>query len=264
MGAVRREGDWRLEKRGEGHYEITYNSDVQMKVYTKNITHHSIVEAVPVREVSSYSEAEGLFEEHAHGPSPASNTEWMQTDINEPLGNGDGELENLPPLFLSFMLLIAGVIVSYTFWPEVGSLPFLIGLGMCMGGLGMIGYGVFLIKTEDLETGMKYLISVDVKRQDGSATPEVETTPHTPEKLRHRLYYDRANRHCEHCGEEIDHPEVHHIIPRSEGGPNDPENLIVLCPSCHSRADTGALSKSQLEFKVEQQMEDWEATNNEE
>jgi len=27
--------------------------------------------------------------------------------------------------------------------------------------------------------------------------------------------------------------EIHHIIPRSEGGTNDPENLVTLCSGCH-------------------------------
>ena len=29
--------------------------------------------------------------------------------------------------------------------------------------------------------------------------------------------------------------EVHHIIPLSEGGTNEPANLMSLCKSCHSR-----------------------------
>ncbi|MCK9997164.1 MAG: HNH endonuclease [Candidatus Krumholzibacteria bacterium] len=27
--------------------------------------------------------------------------------------------------------------------------------------------------------------------------------------------------------------EIHHIVPRSEGGTNDPENLVTLCTACH-------------------------------
>lgn len=29
--------------------------------------------------------------------------------------------------------------------------------------------------------------------------------------------------------------ETHHILPRSMGGSDDNFNLVVLCPSCHSR-----------------------------
>lgn len=27
--------------------------------------------------------------------------------------------------------------------------------------------------------------------------------------------------------------EVHHVVPRANGGSNDPANLITLCPACH-------------------------------
>ena len=41
---------------------------------------------------------------------------------------------------------------------------------------------------------------------------------------------------CEECGlehEERSFFEIHHIIPRSKGGGNDGDNLIILCPNCH-------------------------------
>jgi 5-methylcytosine-specific restriction endonuclease McrA len=28
--------------------------------------------------------------------------------------------------------------------------------------------------------------------------------------------------------------DIHHLVPVSEGGPNTPENLLALCPNCHS------------------------------
>ncbi len=33
--------------------------------------------------------------------------------------------------------------------------------------------------------------------------------------------------------------EVHHIIPRSQGGPDKEWNLITLCPSCHNKITEG-------------------------
>jgi 5-methylcytosine-specific restriction endonuclease McrA len=44
---------------------------------------------------------------------------------------------------------------------------------------------------------------------------------------------------CEHCG--FDPPVIsllhaHHIIPVSCGGADRPENMIVLCPTCHAIA----------------------------
>jgi len=29
--------------------------------------------------------------------------------------------------------------------------------------------------------------------------------------------------------------EIHHIVPRSLGGSNDLDNLMPLCPNCHSK-----------------------------
>lgn len=42
---------------------------------------------------------------------------------------------------------------------------------------------------------------------------------------------------CEKCKKEgrlTPAQEVHHIVPLSQGGTNDPKNLMALCTSCHS------------------------------
>ena len=38
--------------------------------------------------------------------------------------------------------------------------------------------------------------------------------------------------------------EVHHLHSRSDGGPDDPENVIALCPNCHRRVHHGQDGKS--------------------
>lgn len=51
--------------------------------------------------------------------------------------------------------------------------------------------------------------------------------------------------YCEMCG----HPTnngPHHIFPRGAGGPDIPENLIQLCPVCHTKAHSGAYDKQRL------------------
>jgi len=54
-------------------------------------------------------------------------------------------------------------------------------------------------------------------------------------ELRHDILI-RDHYKCQRC-EKISHNgkglTVHHIIPRDEGGLNDPLNLITLCHSCH-------------------------------
>ena len=42
----------------------------------------------------------------------------------------------------------------------------------------------------------------------------------------------RDNQQCLVCGKEHS-GQVHHIIPRSQGGTNELSNLIVLCGRCH-------------------------------
>ena len=47
---------------------------------------------------------------------------------------------------------------------------------------------------------------------------------------------------CEHCGTDKQ-LEVHHIVPLSEGGTNDLDNLVTLCKACHSRVTKAENSK---------------------
>lgn len=38
---------------------------------------------------------------------------------------------------------------------------------------------------------------------------------------------------CEECGSVA--VDIHHIVKRSQGGSDEPENLIALCRKCHSK-----------------------------
>lgn len=48
-----------------------------------------------------------------------------------------------------------------------------------------------------------------------------------------RMVLRRDQYRCTVCGTSHD-LEVHHIVPRAEGGTNDPANLVTLCMACHS------------------------------
>lgn len=61
-----------------------------------------------------------------------------------------------------------------------------------------------------------------------------------------RAVVNRDNHECQDCGNSVlswvhdDHEEcprlhVHHIVPKSKGGSDDPTNLITLCESCHQK-----------------------------
>ena len=49
--------------------------------------------------------------------------------------------------------------------------------------------------------------------------------------------------------------DVHHIIPRKEGGTNRDSNLFVLCPVHHRLADRGAIPRKRLEMYSVEKME---------
>lgn len=48
-----------------------------------------------------------------------------------------------------------------------------------------------------------------------------------------KVFLENSTKQCKRCCS-IKNLEVHHIIPISDGGDNDFNNLIVLCKSCHN------------------------------
>ena len=57
-------------------------------------------------------------------------------------------------------------------------------------------------------------------------------------KLR-RERLDRDHYHCQRCAKRFksEYLTVHHIVPRSENGPDTIQNLITLCNACHDSAE---------------------------
>lgn len=47
---------------------------------------------------------------------------------------------------------------------------------------------------------------------------------------------ERAGYRCQACGADDVILELHHRLAVSEGGRDHPDNMMVLCPSCHARA----------------------------
>ncbi|MGA1978908.1 MAG: HNH endonuclease signature motif containing protein [Bacteroidales bacterium] len=50
---------------------------------------------------------------------------------------------------------------------------------------------------------------------------------------------------CAWCGERL--TEKHHIVEFSRGGPHNVENLILLCPNCHTQVHGGEIKTEELE-----------------
>lgn len=53
-----------------------------------------------------------------------------------------------------------------------------------------------------------------------------------------------SNFKCSWCG--VNLSDRHHIHHFSEGGENNAENLILLCPNCHRLAHQGKISEKEL------------------
>lgn len=49
-----------------------------------------------------------------------------------------------------------------------------------------------------------------------------------------RFYVRERDKVCRWCG--CEGTQVHHVVYRSQGGPDTPDNLILLCSACHGRA----------------------------
>jgi hypothetical protein len=62
-----------------------------------------------------------------------------------------------------------------------------------------------------------------------------------------KLIYQQANSRCSFCGcDEIPLLDIHHIVPRSEGGSNEPSNLILSCKNCHARIHSESISENEV------------------
>lgn len=125
---------------------------------------------------------------------------------------------------------------------------------MASGGVLIFAWAGVIYKTKGWAEAQEFLVTVDEDTAESTSSDTPEKTPPPSEKLKNELIFDRAGQQCEWCEERFDHPHVHHITPRREGGPNDPENLIVLCPNCHEKADREAIPRSKLRAKVRRQI----------
>lgn len=261
MGVVRREGDWRLEKQKEGVYVITYQKQKEAKMITSDYSPEGFEDerndfSVTIHEVESFSEVKEVFNQMAEREPSVGG---FGTSF-EGLGGGtntkdDQELPDLPP---GGTIIVGGAGGSYLISRtgfDVQSPLFLLGCGLIAIGLVVVLLTARVFTSDGPAAAIDYLISGqddDSKVNQGGSSGEEDTTttPPAPEEIKNELYFERADRKCEWCGESVDAPDVHHITPRNEGGPNEPENLIVLCPNCHRKADRGVISRSKLRYQI--------------
>lgn len=274
MGVVRREGNWRLEKREEGVYVVTYQDQPEIKIITADYQSSGFNDerndfTISVREVQSFSEAEELFQEMADSQSQSG---FFGSDLGMPqAGSGgidttlepteDDKMPNLPPGGLLIVGIVAGGLAVQQGGFDPNSTVTLLGIGLLGLGAVVLGLTYRVYASDGMSAAVEYLISIEEENDNGSSETQTETepekTPPTQKRMRGDIYFERADQECEWCEERTDSPEVHHIEPRSEGGPNEYDNLIALCPTCHSKADKGGISKTKLREKVSRQNNPW-------
>ena len=76
---------------------------------------------------------------------------------------------------------------------------------------------------------------------------ESESRPPIPADIRRRVLVEAGHRcaipTCRHI-----EAEVHHIVPWTMCKKHEYDNLIALCPNCHSRADRGSIDRKSLQL----------------
>lgn len=50
---------------------------------------------------------------------------------------------------------------------------------------------------------------------------------------------------CKWCVDGVN-GDIHHIIPKSEGGSDDMSNLTYVCPNCHRMLHAGVIEESKI------------------
>lgn len=272
MGVVRRDGPWRLEKREPGYYEITRNNRSEVEILTPEYDSGMVGStnpAVPTKEVDSYQEAEGLFEEYSQGDSGDSqgttDSEGLGLDFDMGSNGGSADLgsdistdfggdpvdgEDITIGMVALISLVLGGAFLYAFGVSFSDTWSQAGMGAVLIGLLILGYAALVARKDGLSAAAD-LLSTTITGQGGSGGSEDEKTPPASQRLKTKLKTDRAGRKCEWCDEKSDYLQVHHIKPRKDGGPNDPANLIVLCRSCHGKADDGVFNRDELRYQIE-------------
>lgn len=69
----------------------------------------------------------------------------------------------------------------------------------------------------------------------------------------------RANLKCVICGWGESTCDIHHIVPKKNGGSNANDNLIIVCPNCHRIIHTTDKYSTEFlkDFSVDKTFKNW-------
>ena len=87
---------------------------------------------------------------------------------------------------------------------------------------------------------------VDISPLSGSPPPDPRKR--SVSKYKRQRILDRDGEKCRVCGTETGPFEIDHVVPVSEGGHSDDDNLRVLCQSCNGRRNAERARRLQNDF----------------
>jgi hypothetical protein len=139
-----------------------------------------------------------------------------------------------------WMVLLFGAVIIWAViadWWKTNSV-----LGWVIVGLVVIAFGFSLYKFKSVRGWFIGSAKSVVKR--AVYEEEVPTREPLPPEVRESIL-NRAEFHCENpdCRQRVK-PVIHHIDQNNSH--NRKNNLVALCPNCHTRAHQGELTMSQL------------------
>lgn len=79
---------------------------------------------------------------------------------------------------------------------------------------------------------------------------EIMSYPDNWDQIR-KSVYARDNHTCQRCGATNTELHAHHLLPKSRGGPDIPENLATVCKDCHEDIHGRPIGGDSQKFDME-------------
>ena len=144
---------------------------------------------------------------------------------------------------IAIVILIVGVLI-WSLVPREILYPVIGGAVILITALSYLVYrkrGIAPFKTLAKKG---YNLTKENNQQKEPRPPEVpDLSWEEKERFKEAVGYRCENPNCR----EPDIVDIHHIIPKSRGGTNMKNNIIVLCPLCHAKADRGQYNRLRVQ-----------------
>jgi len=154
------------------------------------------------------------------------------------MGKNDEDLPRWAKVLIA--LFVVGVIV----WAIVPGKVLYTSLGITLAVI--VGVSYLIYRKRGIEPFQKLAKGTYGWLTESRKQISIEKVPSLTSEERAQLI-DAVGNKCENPNCRVQFPlEVHHIQPRTQGGTNKLNNLIVLCNNCHGRFQGGIYSRELL------------------